>query len=989
MINLNPTLTAAGFALFRGQSPGFSVAITHVAFGAQKYDPLGFESSLKSELVRFPIDGSALISPSAIQVGVLMKNAAPDGRTANDKWIGEIGFYAGDTLFAVLSQAAAYLFYKSPDIDIPVTYVLDFSVLPAGSITVNNDAQSASIALASSYAQAAAKTALNAQQVISSTYYGPFAAEPTARPDGTARQPGDRYFDTKAKAEKTWSGTDWYAANLNAAILASKDGAASVGATWFGGVLGKLSDLATAAGSGLVGFVQGGVDAVARSIQDKLREQYDVRDYGEFIAGGTSAAVGKINLATLNRAILAVSNAGGGILRLPPGTFVFSALPGSTVPDRCIVLRRNVELRGCGEGITVLRRNQPSTLMTNAPNGAVNMGYGGGENNVGLRDLTLDGNAAYSALYPANISYWFCSDHIRIRRVTFLDTPGLHAIDMNGCRDAVIEKCSFKGQNAELTAVFSPNDPNYFPEAIQLAGETNGYTIEALAPKKIKVIDCYFGPSETQGSHWVAVGNHALNYNVQTEDVLLRGNIIDNPLRHGFRPFAWKRTKIIANTFIGGSVGITLSSAVDVKDSTGTPTGFSQSGEDMLIALNHFKDVANECVSVSAGHVGATTYQKWRNLAIINNTVTGKLTTCTPFNMRWVSRLTISGNNLNGDFYRGIYMRFCDAVRVTNNHIENTNLEALLVVEEVETAWSGTGLTADYVISGNSLVNTGYSGMNLQAIVGGTITGNTGKNLGSVAPGKRPFIGVSAFCKNLDITGNQAAGGTYVVDVSASCADIRVGPNNAIGMDSGTIRNLATGNSATSDMTATKGSWTPYSDNLDSFGSAVRRYAQGFFFDLRVRNNLPVLAVVAQAYVSASVTGTTDETVLATVKIPAGLLGPNDMLEISAHWGFNNNANIKTPKIKLAGVAYYQPSITTSLQALSITQIRNANSQTAQIGGVSSAGVQHGIGSSGAALATSAINMAQEQTLTFTGTLANAADNITLLGYTVKYVPAP
>ena len=241
MINLNPTLTADGLKLFAGQQPGFNVVITHVAFGGQKYDPSGYESALKQELARFPIDGSALISPSSIQVGVLMKNAAPDGKSANDKWIGEIGFYAGNTLFAVLSQAAAYLFYKSPNIDIPVTYVLDFSVLPPGSITVNNDALSASIALASSYAQTAAKTSLDAQKYITSSYYGALAVAPAARPDGTARQKGDRYFDTTANAEKTWNGGAWYIPNIDSADLATPGGATLIG---FGGrtVADKLAD---------------------------------------------------------------------------------------------------------------------------------------------------------------------------------------------------------------------------------------------------------------------------------------------------------------------------------------------------------------------------------------------------------------------------------------------------------------------------------------------------------------------------------------------------------------------------------------------------------------------------------------------------------------------------------------------------------------------------------------------------------------------------
>ncbi len=274
MINLNPTLTQAGLALFSGQSPGFNVVITHIAFGGSKYDPSGYETALKSELARFPIDGSALISPSSIQVGVLMTNAAPGGKSANDKWIGEIGFYAGNTLFAVLSQAAAYLFYKSPDIDIPVTYVLDFSALPPGSITVNNDALSASIALASSYAQTAAKTALDVQKYITSSYYGAAAVAPTSRPDGTARQKGDRYFDTAANAERTWTGAAWGIQNPDMAALASPAGASTIG---------------FAADAG----------AVPRSVADKLQDSVNVADYAQFGGANDTAAVQK----AINKAI--------------------------------------------------------------------------------------------------------------------------------------------------------------------------------------------------------------------------------------------------------------------------------------------------------------------------------------------------------------------------------------------------------------------------------------------------------------------------------------------------------------------------------------------------------------------------------------------------------------------------------------------------------------------------------------------------------------
>lgn len=987
MINLNPTLTAAGFALFRGEAPGFSVAITHVAFGAQKYDPLGFESSLKSELVRFPIDGAALISPSAIQVGVLMKNSAPDGRTANDKWIGEIGFYAGDTLFAVLSQAAAYLFYKSPDIDIPVTYVLDFSVLPAGSITVNNDAQSASIALASSYAQTAAKTALNAQQVISSTYYGRSAVEPATRPDGTARQSGDRYFDTNAKAEKTWTGTTWYAANLSAATLASRDGAGSVGATWFKGVFGKLSDLATSAGSSLIGFLQDGVGAVARSIQDKLREQYNVRDYGDFIADDFSATVIKANQLTINRAIAAASVAGGGVVNVPSGTFGIAGV-GANPADRAIVLRDNVHLKGAGQKATVLRRAGPVTLLINQPYPA-DGAYGSGPCNIAVSDLTLDGNAAFSPLHPGNISLWLHCDNVDIRRVTFLNCPGLHSIDLNGCRNFVVEHCRFEGHDAALTAVFLPDDPGYYPEAIQVSADTYNSTIDGKAPMNLRVAHCYFGPSDTLGSVAVAMGNHSFLHGRKSEDITFEHNIVDSPLYHGVRVFNWKRARISNNKFKSCPYAVFLSSSYSARDWTGTPSGVSSSGEDVTISHNSFIDTMYCCVNVSAGHVSETSYEKWRDIKILHNDVIGNITSCTPFVVRWVSQLSVIGNKLRGQFNRGMYFGFCDTAHLLHNQIENTVLEGVYIVEDTQTAFINKGLTFDWVIAGNILRNLGYSGINLQAIINASIHGNVFVDPGTLAPGKRPSIGITAFARDIDITGNRFSGGTYGVDASASCSNIRMGPNTVLGTDSGAYRNLASGESTIFDMSGTKGAIVPLADNLDAIGAVAKRYAKGFFTDLRVRNNMPVMAVLAQSGVAVPHTGTTDETTLATIIVPGGLLGPNDALEVETYWTHTSSSMNKTLRVKFGGTAFFQPIVSTSVQTRGLTTIRNAGSLAAQFGGISSTAVTSGIGGSAAAMASSAANTAINQTLTITAQLVGTAENITLLGYTVKYVPAP
>jgi hypothetical protein len=71
------------------------------------------------------------------------------------------------------------------------------------------------------------------------------------------------------------------------AALNADDGAARIGGTWFAGVKAKASALATSIGASLLGFMQSGVGAVLRSIQDELREKVSPKQFGA-IADGVS-----------------------------------------------------------------------------------------------------------------------------------------------------------------------------------------------------------------------------------------------------------------------------------------------------------------------------------------------------------------------------------------------------------------------------------------------------------------------------------------------------------------------------------------------------------------------------------------------------------------------------------------------------------------------------------------------------------------------------
>lgn len=145
---LNPTITEAGLqATFNAQSTGTQLELTHIAFGTGAYDPVGNELGLQAEIKRVPIAGGSRISPSQIRVSAIWEDANAESA------VSEIGFYAGDVLFAILSRSTGGPYvYKTKDGGLVFSYDWKLSAVPEGSVTVVVDAnQSAMLAMLSNH----------------------------------------------------------------------------------------------------------------------------------------------------------------------------------------------------------------------------------------------------------------------------------------------------------------------------------------------------------------------------------------------------------------------------------------------------------------------------------------------------------------------------------------------------------------------------------------------------------------------------------------------------------------------------------------------------------------------------------------------------------------------------------------------------------------------------------------------------------------------
>lgn len=144
---------------------------------------------------------------------------------------------------------------------------------------------------------------------------------------------------------------------------------------------------------------------------------------------------------------------------------------------------------------------------------------------------------------------------------------------------------------------------------------------------------------------------------------------------------------------------------------------------------------------------------------------------------------------------------------------------------------------------------------------------------------------------------------------------------------------------------------------------------------------------IGRSAVAVSVTGTTNETTLATVSVPAGAMGLDGGIHIYSTWSMPSSANAKTLRTKYGGAAFVTFSLTTSAVMSDMRRLRNRNSASSQVASTFN-GTSNALGISGAgAASTTAIDSSVAQDVVFTGQLALGTETLTLENYEVWLVP--
>lgn len=142
---------------------------------------------------------------------------------------------------------------------------------------------------------------------------------------------------------------------------------------------------------------------------------------------------------------------------------------------------------------------------------------------------------------------------------------------------------------------------------------------------------------------------------------------------------------------------------------------------------------------------------------------------------------------------------------------------------------------------------------------------------------------------------------------------------------------------------------------------------------------------VAQGAPGTAITGTTTETVLANILIPAGLVTAGDEVSVTTYWNFTGVAGTKTTKVYLnstavaGGTAYLNVAGgATDLSANYVTFLFPTASN-AEVGGL----VGGAVGRFTSVLPSGSIDLTLPAYLVLTATLASAADTATLVGYSI------
>lgn len=150
---------------------------------------------------------------------------------------------------------------------------------------------------------------------------------------------------------------------------------------------------------------------------------------------------------------------------------------------------------------------------------------------------------------------------------------------------------------------------------------------------------------------------------------------------------------------------------------------------------------------------------------------------------------------------------------------------------------------------------------------------------------------------------------------------------------------------------------------------------------------LKVPYVLGASNIAATLTGSTNETALGTIRIPAGSMGLNGIIRVTTIWEFTNSANSKVLRYRLGGTSgtvWMQHTATTTSGLKDQRQFGNRNSASIQIAGPAT--TNNSFTASSSAPVSMTINTATDQDLVISAQLALDTETIILQSYLIELI---
>lgn len=289
-------------------------------------------------------------------------------------------------------------------------------------------------------------------------------------------------------------------------------------------------------------------------------------DFGAIADPNGTPEMAENNSKAIQDAIDSIAARGGGRVRVPDGVFLLRWSPQNPggpmvrVADNVLIdLTPNAVLRRFGSGPVI--GSLPSTDKTTG-------GYQGPQGWT-IQGGTIDANGQWArSMGIESVTFALShTDNGTIRDLKILDQNANHTIDSTGNRNLTVQRVRFEGwivpkeqTEGEWAGTAWGSHGWPYIEVIQLdhaVTSSGGHgASDQTTTQDLKVLDCWFGPSASQGPPAVAIGSHggpkkAGELDVEPfKDITVTGNTITDYLGTGIRLFAWQGATVTGNTII-------------------------------------------------------------------------------------------------------------------------------------------------------------------------------------------------------------------------------------------------------------------------------------------------------------------------------------------------------------------------------------------------------------------------------------------------------